>query len=241
MKKLLITCTIVLVFALTACKGMVTVDGSVPSGSTSSSGDIAPVEQNSQTVGQWDVKYYPGATQLMKDFTFTDYVAGWEKFPNEDWKPGKFIAQNGLEYGQELSDFCQQDKTCDFPVAARSFRTITADYDIKEIGSCTTGKTGIGCALIILNMGDVTASFQKETVDTGHTITGLYWNGDEADQAISAWASHIVYRMVGIPGKNPANPGANCSVPGGCNGVRIRFAIFSGNELLVLGNSTVTP
>lgn len=204
-------------------------------------GAIVTNVQGTQKFGQWKVQYFTGATTLMKDFQYTDFVSGWEKFPNEDWSAGNFLAKNGLEYGQELSDFCQQDKTCDFPVAARSFRTITADYDIAGIRECHEAGTGIGCAIIIVNMGDVTASFRDQMIDTGHTITGLYWNGDEIDQAISAWASHVVYRMVGVPSPVPANPGANCSVPNGCKGVDITFAIISGNELLVLGNSIVQP
>lgn len=204
-------------------------------------GAVVTKVQDTKKFGQWKVQYFTGATTLMKDFKFTDFVPGWEKFPNEDWSAGDFLAKNGLEYGQELSDFCQQDKTCDFPVAARSFRTITADYDIAGIRECHEAGTGIGCAIIIVNMGDVTASFRDQMVDTGHTITGLYWNGDEIDQAISAWASHVVYRMVGVPSPVPANPGANCSVPNGCKGVDITFAIISGNELLVLGNSIVQP
>ncbi len=204
-------------------------------------GAVVTVLQTTQDMGQWKVQYFTGATMLMKGFQFTDLIPGWEKFPNEDWSAGNFLAKNGLEYGQELSDFCQQDVTCDFPVAARSFRTITADYNISGIGQCSEGGTGIGCAIIIVNMGDVTASFRNQMVDTGHTITGLYWNGDEIDQAISAWASHVVYRMVGIPSVDPANPGANCSVWNGCKGVNITFAIISGNELLVLGNSIVQP
>jgi len=208
---------------------------------SSEGGAVITKFQNTLPMGQWTVSYFTGATRMMKDFRFTDFQSGWKEFPNVDWPTGDFLAKNGLEYGQELSDFCQQDQTCDFPVAARSFRTITADYDISGIGSCKEGGTGIGCALIITNVGDVTASFRNQMVDTGHTITGLYWNGDELDQAISAWASHIVYRMVGVMTSMPANPGANCSVPNGCKGVNIRFAIISGNELLVLGETIVNP
>jgi hypothetical protein len=209
--------------------------------SSTEGGAVVTSQQETQTMGQWTVSYFTGATQLMKDFEFTNFVAGWSEFPNEDWLAGNFLAKDGLEYGQELSDFCQQDTYCDFPVAARSFRTITADYNIAGIGSCQEGGTGVGCALIIVNMGDVTASFRDQVVDTGHTITGLYWNGNEIDRAINAWSNHVVYRMVGVPGNNPANPGANCSVPGGCVGVNVRFAIISGNELLVLGETTINP
>lgn len=204
-------------------------------------GAVVTALQNTQDMGQWTVSYYTGATQLMKDFVFTDFIPGWKEFPNVDWPAGNFLAKNGLEHGQALSDFCQQDVTCDFPVAARSFRTITADYNISGIGECAEAGTGIGCAVIIVNVGDVTASYRNQMVDTGHTITGLYWNGDELDQAISAWTSHIVYRMVGIPTSNPANPGANCSVPTGCIGVNLTFAVTSGNELLVLGTAVVKP
>lgn len=201
----------------------------------------APADQGpAQSSDQWEIEYFTGATALMRDFRFTDFVPGWVEFPNKDWPAGDFLAKNGLEYGQELSDFCQQDVKCDFPVAARSFRTITADYDISGLGSCKA-ENGIGCAAILVNMGDVNASFRDQMVDTGHTITGLYWNGDEVDQAISAWASHVVYRMVGVPGNNPANPGGNCSVPTGCKGVDITFGIYSGNELLARGHAIVRP
>gem|GEM_PF-4062610 len=204
-----------------------------------SEGALVTTINESKVMGQWTVSYLTGATQLMKEFKFTDYQPNWKVFPNEDWEAGGFQAKNGLEYGQELSDFCQQDKTCDFPVAARSFRSITADYNIAGIGECYEGGTGIGCAIILVNMGDVTASFRNQMVDTGHTITGLYWNGDEIDQAISAWSNHVIYRMVGVQ-NNPANPGSNCSVWNGCRGVNLRFAILSGNELLVLGESIIT-
>lgn len=206
-----------------------------------SEGAVATAVQNTKAMGQWTIKYFEGATTLMKSFKFSDYIAGWKEFPNVDWEAGNFQAENGLEYGQELSDFCQQDKTCDFPVAARSFRTITADYNIAGIGECHEGDTGIGCAIILVNMGDVTASFRNQMVDTGHTITGLYWNGDEIDQAISAWSSHVIYRMVGVRDNSPANPGSNCSVWNGCKGVNLRFVILSGNELLVLGESVINP
>ena len=197
----------------------------------------APATESPTTSGTWDVQYYTGATQLMKDFVFTAPDKTWEQFPNVDYR--NFQAKNGLEYGQELSVFCQQDVYCDFPVAARSYRSITADYKVEGLGECHENGTGIGCAALLFNVGDVTASFRDQSVDTGHTITGLYWNGNENDQAISALASHLAYRMIGIPTGNPANPGANCSIPSGCKGVDITFGIFSGNELLVRGHTVV--
>lgn len=200
---------------------------------------VVTTVQDTKQRGKWEIQYYTGATQLMRDFVFTDPDKTWAEFPNVDWPKGGFLAKNGLEYGQELSSYCQQDERCDVVVAARSFRSVTGDYEVDGIGNCEEGGTGIGCALLLFNVGDVSAMLRDQSVDTGHTVTGLYWNGDELDQAVSALASHISYRMIGIPSGNPANPGANCSVPTGCKGVDLVFAILSGNELLVRGHALV--
>ncbi len=204
-------------------------------------GAVVTQLQNTQEMGQWKIQYYTGATDLMKGFVFTDFVPGWKAFPNEDWPAGNFLSKNGLEFGQQLSDFCQQDQTCDFPVAARSYRSITGDYNISGIGECHEAGTGIGCGVIIVNVGDVMAEYRNQMVDSGYTVTGLYWNGNELDQAISAWASHVAYRMIGIPSSNPADPGSNCSVPTGCKGDDLTFAVTSGLELLMLGHAVVQP
>jgi len=197
--------------------------------------------QTTQTTQGWELEYFTGATQLMKDFKFTTPDPTWKEFPNVDWPKGNFLAKNGLEYGKYIDEYCQQAETCDIVIPARSYRYITGDYNIAGIGECTEGGTGIGCSALLFNMGDVTASLEDQHVDAGFSVTGLYWNGDEVDQAISALASHVVYRMVGPVKNMPANPGANCSVPEGCNGVDIVFAILSGNELLVRGHTIVEP
>ena len=204
-------------------------------------GAVVTALQSTDQMGAWEIQYFSGATQMMKDWVFSSPDSSWAEFPNVDWPAGGFVAARGLEYGQELSDFCQQDQRCDFPVAARSYRSITADYLIDGVGECEEGGTGIGCAVILVNVGDVTASFRGQRVDTGHTITGLYWHGDFLNEAISALASHLAYRMVGVPSGNPASPGANCSVPTGCTGVDITFVVLSGNELLLRGHTVVRP
>lgn len=208
---------------------------------TEDGGAVLTALLSSGQMAAWEIQYYTGATQMMKDWVFSNPDPTWVEFPNVDWPAGKFVAAHGLEYGQELSDFCQQDMRCDFPVAARSFRSITADYSIAGVGECQEGGTGIGCAVILINVGDVSAEFRDQQVDTGHTITGLYWHGDFLDEAISALASHVSYRMIGVPSGNPASPGANCSVPAGCEGVDITFVVLSGNELLLRGHTVVRP
>lgn len=192
------------------------------------------------STGMWKVTFFPGATDLMKDFVFTDPDPTWEKFPNEDWPQGNFKASNGLEYGQWLSAFCQQDQRCDFNVAARSYRYFSGDWAIDGLGACKAGSDRIGCALAVFNVGDVTAMWRNAHLDYGFTVTGLYWNGDENDQAISALMSWAAYRMIGPVKDMPANPGANCSVPEGCLGVHETFIITSGNQVLVKGVTTVS-
>lgn len=208
---------------------------------TEDGGAVLTALLSSGRMGAWEVQYFSGATQMMKDWVFSNPDPTWAEPPNVDWPAGNFVSAHGLEYGQELSDFCQQDTRCDFPVAARSFRSITADYSIAGVGECQEGGTGIGCAVILINVGDITTEFRDQQIDTGHTITGLYWHGDFLNEAISALASHVSYRMIGVPSGNPASPGANCSVPAGCEGVDITFVVLSGNELLLRGHTVVRP
>lgn len=207
-----------------------------PGASVSGKSVVVTTLQDTRQMGTWNIRYYTGATQLMKDFLFVDPDKTWAEFPNVNWSPAGFVSKNGVEYGKYIDTYCQQGQTCDIIVPARSYRLITGDYDIAGVGKCEEA-TGIGCAVMLFNVGDVTAALRDQRVDAGFTVTGLYWNGDENDQAISALASHTAYRMIGVPKGNPANPGANCSVPTGCTGVNITFGILSGNELLVLGQT----
>lgn len=191
--------------------------------------------------GNWDIRYYGGATQEMRNFVFADLRPSlWitVPYPNESNPLASFDAAHGVEYGQELSAFCQQGQTCDFGVAARSYRYYTGDYQWASIDSCYMNN-GRGCLLLVFNVGDVNAMWRDVYMDYGHTITGLYWHGGFVNEAIVALGSSGTAHMLDMLPQFPANQGGNCSVPEGCASVRVFFAITSGNEVLVTGETVV--
>jgi hypothetical protein len=77
----------------------------------------------------------------------------------------------------------------------------------------------------------------------GFTVTGRYWNGDKMSHAIWALLSSAVNNMLNLDSVlNPngvTNGGANCSIPTGCIGVDVTFAITSGNQVLVIGHIVI--
>jgi hypothetical protein len=191
------------------------------------------------TIGDWKISYFDGVTTQMKSWTFKNLdPALWPVFPNVD--NAGYPAANGVEYGMAESVFCQQDQRCDFEVAARHYRLFTGDYKIDGIGECYT-KDGIGCALAVFNVGDVTAFWASQEMHDGFTVTGRYWNGEVLPHAIWALLSNAVSNMLNLNSplnqNGGANAGANCSVPGGCIGVDTIFAITSGNQVLVTGHT----
>lgn len=200
----------------------------------------APAEPT--TAETWEIQYFDGATDEMRGWTFkTLEPKTWQVFPNVD--NANYPASQGLEYGEDLSVFCQYAETCDFVTAARHYRLYTGDYDLQPIGKCVA-KDGQGCELMVINVGEVTSSFEDQHFDTGWTVTGRYWDGNYLPQAIWAGLSHASNNMLNLnSGLNPngvTNAGANCSVPGGCVSVKSTFAVISGNEVLMIGRSTVT-
>lgn len=246
-KKSLYAAFAVLVLAILACTN--NLPGSTPAAATT-----APVSMPTSTTeslttpaapttnGEWTVQYFDGATDEMRGWSFKDLEPNnWPVFPNVD--NGTYPASQGLEYGEDLSVFCQYKKTCDFVTAARHYRLYTGDYNLKPVGECVA-KDGSGCALMVINVGEVTSSFEDQTFDTGFTVTGRYWDGNFLPQAIWAGLSHASNNMLNLnSGLNPngvTNAGANCSVPGGCVSVKSTFAVISGNEVLMIGRSTVT-
>gem|GEM_PF-2945996 len=209
------------------------------------------------TDGQWQIEEVFGLTDLMRNV----WISGleslpaspelWPTFPNipNPLVPSFRIVNgnevpDGLEYGQDIDIFCQQDLRCDFNVAARSYRLYTGDYDFPAVGeSCNIGDTGIGCAISVWNVGDVTALFENQSFDRGFTVAGRYWNGDVLHIAMSALMSHAAANMLNLSELNPsggANAGANCSVPSGCQGVNLVIVVTSGNEVLWKARTTVT-
>lgn len=206
----------------------------------------ATVTEEKVTNGDWNVEIFAGATDQMKGWVEALKnlePVKWPEFPNVDNPEADFVSANGLEYGMDESVYCQQGQTCDIPVAARHYRIITADYDIAGIDACTGSVEGLGCGIMIINVGEVTANFRDSTVDSGFTVTGRYWNGDKLPEAINGGLSHVANNMLNLDSTlNPSesvNAGANCSVVDGCNSVRLAFAIVSGNELLVKGVTTI--
>ena len=201
-------------------------------------------------VGDWELRYYKGATEQVKGWPFASLEPEkWPTFPNQ---PNPLVPEfrvkivdevetvpDGLEYGIEESDFCQTpDSQCRFPVAARHYRIITADYDIGDIGKCAYADNGVGCALMIINIGNVTSVWEGK-VDMGFTVTGSYFNGDVLNEAIVAGLSHTANRMMNLADPDATNPGSNCSSPEGCDGVDIKFIIIWGNEILMSGHTVV--
>lgn len=190
----------------------------------------------------WEIQYFEGATSAMKDWNFMTLApADWPNFPNVD--NGQYPASQGVEYGEDLSAFCQQNQTCDFNVAARHYRLYTGDYSLEGVGECREEESGQGCLLLAVNVGEVTAIFRDQTFDYGFTVTGRYWDGNYLPQAMWAVMSHASANMLNMATSlNPGgtNAGANCSVPGGCTTVEATFMVTSGNKILLIGQSTVS-
>lgn len=191
--------------------------------------------------GEWMIQYFGGATDEMHDWTFSKLdPATWSAFPNVD--NGSYPASQGLEYGEDLTTFCQFQETCDFVVPARHYRLYSGDYELDGVGSCYA-RDQRGCALMVVNVGEVTASFEDQTFDAGFTVWGRYWDGNYLPQAIWAGLSHVANNMMNLSSTlNPGgtNAGANCSVPDGCSSVEATFVVTSGNEILMVGRAVVS-
>ena len=191
----------------------------------------------------WIVTFFKGATEQMKGwFTMlkNPAPASWPMFPNVNNPLVDFQAKNGLEYGLDERNYCPQE-TCDVVVAAGEYNGITADYDFGFLQCSATETTG--CGIMFVNVGEVSANFEQVVVDNGFSITGRYWSGNELQQAIWGFVSHVSANMLNMPTTlNPqgsTNAGANCSVRNGCKAVLWRVVIISGNQILVIAETTV--
>ena len=196
------------------------------------------------TTGNWKVVLYDGSTDLMKAwFKNIKNLApeSWPNFPNVNNPQVGFKAANGLEYGLDERNYCPQE-SCDVVVAAHEYNLITADYDMGFV-KCSE-ENGRGCAIMFVNVGNVSANLEDIVVDNGFSVTGRYWNGDALDEAIWGGLSHATANMLNIPTSlNPvgsSNAGANCSVPTGCVSVMARTVIMSGNQILVMAETVVS-
>jgi len=209
----------------------------------------------------WAITYLPGSGLDRGDgSTFRDTFDAWNfrKIAPELWStfpnvpnpevPGFRVVNgnevpDGLEYAMDESNFCQQlgGEDCQVPVAAMHYFLFTGDYKIPGIGECQS-TDGIGCSLIIVNVGDVTADITGMFAQ-GFRLHARYWNGEALDMAMWALSSHVANNMLNMDSKlNPEgiqNAGANCSVPNACDGVFTRIVFISGNEPLVKLETTV--
>jgi len=212
--------------------------------------------------GAWKVTFYEGVTDQMRGW-FEDLhdpaPALWPTFPNEanplvpDFRtmpcpdnPQEICVPDGLEYGLDERNYCDND-ICDVLVPARGYNLITAEYAINGL-ECHT-EDGAGCGIVLFNVGEVTANFEDVMVNNGFSVDGRYWNGDVLYWGIWGVVSHQSANMLNyatngagndtLNRPDRTNAGANCSVPVGCAGVLWRVVITSGNQILVVAETTV--
>lgn len=202
-------------------------------------------------VGNWTVTTYEGVTPQMvnwfKGMKDLD-PANWPTFPNVDNPKVGFKAANGLYYGLDERNYCDND-ICDVLVQARGYNNITGDYDLGFVAH-KAADDKLGSALLLINVGEVTANFEDVHVDNGFSVAERYFNGDELQQAIWGVTSHTTAAMLNFPviadattgrvlnaGGSDVNAGANCSVVAGCNGVHYTVVITSGNQILVVAKT----
>lgn len=209
-----------------------------------SSAGITTPTTVSRTMGSWSLEYFSGATAEMRSWVFPDLSPkDWPVFPDVTNTVGVKIYPASLEYGMAESTFCQYKNTCDFVVPSRHYRIYSGDYHLEGVDSCSS-EGSRGCALMVVNVGEVTASFEDQTFISGFTVFGRYWDGRYLPQAVWAGLSHVSNNMLNMNSalntNSFANAGANCSVPGGCASIWVTFAIISGNEVLLTGMTFVT-
>lgn len=198
-----------------------------------------PTPSSTQQMGDWQLQYFGGATPQMTGWKFENLVKSWDKFPNVDNPRFGFLARDGVEYGMAESAFGQLASRVDVNVPAMHYRLVTGEYDIPGVDTGTDVSGGVvGHGIMLINVGNVTAMFRNSMVDYGFTVEGRYWNGDAMPVTVRALLSHTAYNMLNQAGA--VNPGANCSIPGGCTSVRLVFVILSGNEVLMKGVSFVS-
>ncbi len=174
----------------------------------------------------------------------------WQTFPNiANPLVPEFNVANGMEYGVANVPFCQQDMRCDFIVPAQHYRLITADYSFNGM-TCTSGDTGKGCMLLLINVGDTSYTWRNQMSDNGFTVSGRYFNGDALDMGVWGLVSHASANMLNMPTvSHPGetlndgvmtNGGSNCGVPQGCSSVEVTIVVHAGDRILAVATTTVT-
>jgi hypothetical protein len=204
--------------------------------------------------GNWDVSLFVGSNDQNKQWGID--IGSKELQLAPDVWPVPFnvdntgySSANGYKYDMNLSSntLCAQQAPCPVLVESNFYRAITADGVVPALGWKCSADNAIlrGCALVITNIGTVTANFESH-FESGFTITGPFYNGgtlvdtdrkaiEPARQAlpVAMWAmmSNIVYSMMEKD---------NCSDGDGCDSVDITWFVVSGN-VPVMKIHTVYP
>lgn len=189
----------------------------------------------------WTGVFYDGVTDQIKSWANNLKTPDkkWSEPPNADSPSHSFKKENGMIWPNGESHYGQWGSKADMNVPALHVRVYTGDFSLAGIGECRKIKdTDAGCALIIVNVGDVTAMFRDGMYDYGWTTTGPYFNGDKMSETLWAVTSHVSYNTLNVAGGT--NLGANCSVAGGCLKEHFTLSVISGNQVLMVMTTTVS-
>ncbi len=190
------------------------------------------------TYEQWAKATYPEWSAVKPEL--------WPTAPNV---PNPLVPEFKTADGMEIPDsglrnFCQEiaGNECTVPVAAGAYFEYTGDGEIPGLWK---SKDGMGNALVIVNVGDVTADFTGTFLQGWALKDGRYFKGGTLPIGIVATISHADNNMLNKestlnPGEGLPNAGANCSVREGCKKVHNTVIIMSGGAPLLIADSEVS-
>lgn len=204
--------------------------------------------------GDWEVSLFVGSNDQQKQWGIDIGSNELQLAPDKWVKPfnednAGFAATNGYEYDLNKSSntLCAQSAPCPVLIDSNSYRLTSADGVIPALGwKCSADSaTHKGCAILITNIGNVTANFESH-FESGFSIAGKFYNGgllvdkdrktiEPGRQAlpVAMWAmmSNVVHSMM---------EGDNCSQESGCDAVDMTWFVVSGN-VPVMKVHTVYP
>lgn len=237
-----------------------------------------PAQKGTFEHNTWKVTTYNGVTDQMIGWFQNPVLKQlapqlWPTFPNvpnplvpdfrvvdcttldKNAKPGSLCVPDGMYYGLDERNQCPQD-LCAAIVPARGYLEVTGDWDLGFASHyAVTDK--LGSALLIINVGNVTADFEDVRLVHAFTLEGRYFNGETLHWGIWSITSHAAAAMLNYPvyipdpndptgnrkvlsaGDSPddVNAGSNCSVPEGCKGIHSTVIITSGNQVLLVATT----
>lgn len=227
----------------------------------------------------WKVQTYEGTTDQITNWFKNPVLKApapelWPTFPNvpnplvPDFRteecrlsldtnaaPGAMCVPDGMYYGLDERGVFQND-VGDAVIQARGYLDVSGDFDWGFV-SHKAADDKRGSALLVINVGNVSANFEDVHIDNGFSVEGRYFNGETLWWGIWGLTSHRTAAMLNYPveipnpdgegrrilnaGDSPddVNAGANCSVPEGCKGVHYTVVITSGNHVLLIATTTV--